>query len=52
MTKVDGKTIVDYTEPEGTTGDRRVSQGAFALQGHDRGSKVYFKNIRVKVLPD
>ena len=49
--KVDGKTVVDYTEPEGTTGDRRLSHGTFALQGHDPGSKVYFKNIRVKVLP-
>jgi hypothetical protein len=50
--KVDGKTLVDYTEPEGTTGDRRLSHGTFALQGHDPGSKVRYKNIRVKVLPD
>jgi hypothetical protein len=50
--KIDGKTVVDYTEPEGKTGDRRLSHGTFALQGHDPGSKVYFKNIRVKVLPD
>jgi hypothetical protein len=50
--KVDGKTVVDYTEPEDKTGDRRLSHGTFALQGHDPGSKVYFKNIRVKVLPD
>ncbi len=50
--KVDGKTLVDYTEPEGTTGDRRLSHGTFALQGHDPGSKVCYKNIRVKVLPD
>ena len=52
VTKVDGKTVVDYTEPEGTTGDRRISHGTFALQGHDPGSKVCYKNIRVKVLPD
>jgi len=50
--KVDGKTVVDYTEPEGKTGDRRLTHGTFALQGHDPGSKVCFKNIRVKVLPD
>ncbi|NUQ62820.1 MAG: DUF1080 domain-containing protein [Pirellulales bacterium] len=50
--KVDGKTVVDYTEPEGVTGDRRLSKGTFALQGHDPGSTVHFKNIRVKVLPD
>lgn len=50
--KVDGKTLVDYTEPEGTTADRRLSRGTFALQGHDPGSKVHYKNIRVKVLSD
>jgi len=50
--KVDGKTVVDYTEPEGKTGDRQLSHGTFALQGHDPGSKVCYKNIRVKILPD
>ena len=50
--KVDGTTLVDFTEPEGTTGDRRLSHGTFALQGHDPGSKVHYKNIRVKVLPE
>ncbi len=50
--KVDGKTVFCYTEPAGVAGDRRLSHGTFALQGHDPGSKVYFKNIRVKPLPD
>lgn len=50
--KVDGKTAVDYTEPDGVTGDRRLSQGTFALQGHDPGSTVHFKNLRVKILSD
>lgn len=51
--KVDGKTLVDYTEPQnlGETG-RRLSHGTFALQGHDPGSEVHFKNIMVKPLPD
>jgi hypothetical protein len=31
---------------------RVISSGTFALQGHDPNSKVYFKNIVVKVLPD
>jgi hypothetical protein len=52
ITKVDGKTTVDYTEPDDVKGDRRVSHGTFALQAHDPGSKVYFKNIQVKPLPD
>jgi hypothetical protein len=53
VTKVDGKTIVDYTEPDDwKNSDRRVAHGTFALQGHDPNSKVYFKNIMVKPLPD
>ncbi|MHC4181135.1 MAG: 3-keto-disaccharide hydrolase [Planctomycetota bacterium] len=57
ITKVNGKTLVDYTEPEnpqrleGWEG-RRLSSGTFALQAHDPKSKVYFANIMVKPLPD
>jgi hypothetical protein len=31
---------------------RVLASGTFALQGHDPNSKVYFKNIMVKALPD
>lgn len=59
-TKVDGKTIVEWTEPESKEAadqprrgmDRRISSGTFALQGHDPGSKIYYRNIFVKPLPD
>jgi hypothetical protein len=63
---VQGKTIriyindelmVDYTEPENTyrTNDmkgRLLSSGTFALQCHDPGSTVYYKDIKVKPLAD
>jgi hypothetical protein len=56
--KVNGVTTVDYVEPDGIseTGypnmpGRKLSSGTFALQGHDPGSTVYFKNIQVKPLP-
>ena len=64
--KVQGKTIqtyingglaAEYTEPdevyrpEGFAG-RLLSSGTFALQCHDPGSVVAFKNIRVKPLAD
>jgi hypothetical protein len=57
LIKVNQKTVVDYTEPENVQRDeanalRKISSGTFALQGHDPNSKVYFKNIMVKVLPD
>ncbi|MBS1666964.1 MAG: DUF1080 domain-containing protein [Bacteroidetes bacterium] len=55
--KINDKTVVDYTEPEGYTPPenhpgRKISDGTFALQGHDPKSEVHFKNIMVKVLPD
>jgi hypothetical protein len=53
--KVDGKTLVEYTEPAGQQagGDfaRVLGEGTFALQAHDPQSKVYFRNLRVKKLP-
>jgi hypothetical protein len=55
--KLNDKTVVDYTEPanlkrEGGDSLRIISNGTFALQGHDPKSKVYFKNLLVKVLPE
>jgi len=53
--KLNGKTVVDYTEPDNVKrpadmSGRLISSGTFALQGHDPKSKVYFKNIMVKPL--
>jgi len=54
--KINNKTVVDYTEPEnakkpeGMSG-RMISNGTFALQGHDPKSKVLFKEIMVRPLP-
>jgi hypothetical protein len=56
-TYINEELMVDYTEPEhplrtdGMKG-RVLSSGTFALQCHDPKSKVYFKNIKVKPLPD
>ena len=52
ITKVNGKTLVDYTEPEEVEGLRRLTSGTFAIQAHDPGSKVSYKNIQVKPLPE
>lgn len=48
---VDGKVLFEFVEPEGVAGTRRLSHGTFALQAHDPGSEVLYKNIRVKRLP-
>lgn len=53
--KVDGKTIVEWTQPADWAGTkdfpgRRINPGTIALQGHDAGSTVYYRNIRIKPL--
>ena len=57
MVKLNDKTVVDYTEPADLKRpddmkDRIISNGTFALQGHDPKSQVYFRNIFVKPLSD
>jgi hypothetical protein len=54
LLKINGKTITDYTEADdvdfpGWPG-RRISEGTFAIQAHDPGSEVHYKNIKVKPL--
>ncbi|HEX8915899.1 MAG TPA: DUF1080 domain-containing protein, partial [Humisphaera sp.] len=52
---INGKVIneyevpANYQPPKGMDG-RVLGSGTFALQGHDKGSKVMFRNIKVKPL--
>ena len=48
---VDGRVLFEFVEPDGVTGTRKLSHGTFALQAHDPGSEVHFRNIRVKRMP-
>jgi Domain of Unknown Function (DUF1080) len=55
--KLNDKIVMEYTEPDNVERsandkERILSSGTFALQGHDPNSKVFFKNIMVRVLPD
>ena len=55
-TKINGQTIIEWTEPEGATAPeghpgRLIKTGTFAIQAHDPNSVVYFKDIMVKPLP-
>lgn len=55
--KINDKTVVDYIQPDSVTRPRGmrgrlISSGTFALQGHDPNSRVYYKDIMVRVLPD
>lgn len=53
--KINDIVVVDYTEPKNPKREegskRLLSSGTFALQGHDPGSVVFYKDIKVKVLP-
>jgi len=56
-TRINDKVIVEWTQPDdwspkGTFKGRILGSGTFALQGHDPGSRVEYKNIRVKPLDD
>jgi hypothetical protein len=55
--RVNDMLVVDYVEPEqpfraDLNFGRVINHGTFAIQGHDPGSTSYFKNIRVRPLPD
>jgi len=58
VVKVNEEVVVDYTEPVEVAENgypdmpgRKLSSGTIALQGHDPGSEVYYKNIMIKPLP-
>ena len=52
--KINGKTTTEWTQPADWKHDefagRKLGHGTFALQGHDPGSKVMYRNIKVKPL--
>jgi hypothetical protein len=55
--KINDKVVMEYTEPDSIEKEKgreekHLSAGTFALQAHDPKSKVYFKNIKVNVLPE
>jgi len=54
--RVNDLLVVDYLEPSilplPKYPGRRLDRGTFALQGHDPQSKVWFKNLMVRPLPD
>lgn len=53
--KYEGKTVAEWKQPADWNGTkefagRKIDIGTIALQGHDPGSTVYYKNIRIKPL--
>ncbi|WP_373400184.1 DUF1080 domain-containing protein [Algoriphagus halophilus] len=53
--KVNGETINEYDESEDREGDlgtKKLDHGTIALQAHDPGSVIYYRSVKVKILPD
>ena len=53
--RVNGKVTAEYTEPTNVErpaemAGRKLGSGTIAIQGHDPKSKVFYKNIQIKVL--
>ena len=56
ITKINDIVVCDWTQPDGFVPpkgheQRVISNGTFALQGHDPKSIVFFKDIMVRPLP-
>jgi len=57
QTFINGDLMAEYTESDDPSikemlKEQRLGSGTFALQAHDPKSTVYYKNIKVKPLPD
>jgi hypothetical protein len=53
IVKIDDEQVIDYTQPADVGKQQeKLGCGSFALQSHDPKSVTYFKNLRVKPLPD
>ena len=53
--QVNRETVVDYTEPDDpkrpeNAAGRLLSSGTIALQGHDPKSKVFYREVRIRLL--
>ena len=56
IVKINDIVVTDWTQPDnfdppGGHVERKISEGTFALQGHDPKSVIYFKDIMVRPLP-
>jgi hypothetical protein len=50
--KIDGEVVNEFTEPDDREGTIKLSRGTIALQAHDPNSRIYYRNIQVRLLPD
>ena len=54
--KINGKTVMEYDESEDknrpeNAGEKKIDRGTVALQAHDPESVIYYKSVKIKILP-
>lgn len=49
--KINNETVNEFSEPEDREGTIRLSRGTIALQAHDPDSRIYFRNLKIRLLP-
>ncbi|MEX2639093.1 MAG: DUF1080 domain-containing protein [Balneolales bacterium] len=50
--KINDEVVMEFTEPDDREGTIRLSRGTIALQAHDPDSRIYYRNINIRLLPD
>lgn len=50
--KVNEKTTVEWTQPQGWSKNRKIGSGTIGLQAHDPDSEVHYKDISIKVVEE
>lgn len=48
--KINGATMVDWTQPDDWSKDRRIGEGTVGFQAHDPKSETHYKDIQLKIL--
>jgi hypothetical protein len=54
--KINDKIVMEYDESEdknrpADVGERKIDRGTIALQAHDPESVIYYKSVKIKILP-
>jgi uncharacterized protein len=50
--KVDDEVVMTYAEPRTREGTISLNRGTVALQAHDPNSRIYFRDLYIRVWPD
>lgn len=54
--KINGETVMEYVESEdenrpANAGEKKIDRGTIALQAHDPASVIYFRSVKLMLLP-